>query len=163
MTGLCKHNTLQITARHHRVKKAIQKLLTEKGWSVYDEVHGVETSGRNRRSDIIAFDPDRNQTLIIDPTVRYESNDVNQEQTVIDEKRRIYEQCIPYYKEKYTQKYGDREWRVIGLWFGARGSVGDEVIKFFNEVKLKKDNLIEISNNVICDTIRIIHNHIYHA
>ena len=61
------------------------------------------------------------------------------------------------------QKYGDREWRILGLWFGARCSVGDEVIKFFNEIKLKKENLIEIANNVICDTIRTIHNHIYHS
>lgn len=92
------------------------------------------TDGRSRFSDIIAFDPRSPKAYIIDPTIRYETNDPEQHKAIREEKAAIYNNCIRFYKEKYSS-FGPREWEIKGLFFGERGSYGESVINFFNDFK----------------------------
>ena len=72
------------------------------------------------------------------------------------EKASIYENCIPYLTEKYNEEFGQRSWEVIGLWFGARGSVSKNTVDFFDMMRFERGKLAEIANNVISDTVRIM-------
>jgi len=143
------------------VKHFIAMLLREKGFECFDEVYAIDTDGKSRFSDIIAFDPKSNNAFIIDPTIRYETNDRDQDEKIIAEKREIYEKCIPFYAERYRNSFGERNWSVRGLWFGSRGCVGKSVINFFNEFKLNCDKIKEISESILIKTIFMINNHIY--
>ncbi|KAJ4430758.1 hypothetical protein ANN_19349 [Periplaneta americana] len=55
--GACPHGELLRNARHHTVRSIITNALRNKGYSVYEEVHGISSEGSNRRIDIIAFKP----------------------------------------------------------------------------------------------------------
>lgn len=159
--GSCSSNNSQIIARHHRVKKSITKILQQKGFDCFEEVYAIDQKGSNRFSDIVAFDRRNDQAIIVDPTVRFETNDLQQDEKIKKEKSSIYESCLPYYSEKYLTQYGVRNWSVFGLWFGARGSVGNSVLDFFDKFKLDRKLISEISENVLIDSLRILHFHIY--
>ncbi len=161
VTGSCSSNNLLITSRHHSIKRYILNMLRAIGFICYEEVYAVDTDGRSRFSDIIAFHPTSKKAYIIDPTIRYEKNDINQDQTIKDEKENIYRKCIPFYIEKFVQSFGEREWCVRGLWFGSRGTFGNSVIEFFREVKLDISFLKKLSEEILTKTIHIINNHIY--
>src|SRR6202012_3283413 len=103
-------------------------------------------------SDIIAFDPKLQKAHIIDPTIRHETNDQGQDQAVKEEKASIYEKCIPFYSEKYSSTFGDRNWTVHGLFFGGRGCYGKSVIDFFSEFKLDKNKFKELSELILMMT-----------
>ena len=160
VTGSCPFNSTRITARHHKVKHHLTKLLGNK-FDCFEEVHAIDTEGRHRFSDIIAIDRNSHKAFIIDPTVRYETNDPDQDKNVQIEKESIYAKCIDFYQHKYAPTYKDLEWKVIGLWFGSRGSIGESVINFFRNFSLDINLVKEISNNVLIDSLNIIHNHVY--
>ncbi|KAG4073566.1 hypothetical protein HA402_000790 [Bradysia odoriphaga] len=121
VTGSCPSSSLLVTSRHHSVKHIIAELLREKGFICFCEVYAIDTEGKSRFSDIIAFDPKSNNAYIIDPTIRYETNDRNQDESIAKEKREIYEKCIPFYAERYRNSYGERNW-----WYGVSGYKGPE-------------------------------------
>ena len=52
-------------SRHHQITTAIAQA------PVFEEIHGISTTGSTRRIDIIAF-KDQTTGYIIDPTVRLE-------------------------------------------------------------------------------------------
>ncbi|XP_053989793.1 uncharacterized protein LOC128882229 [Hylaeus volcanicus] len=158
--GKCPANGLLITRRHHNVKKRIAELLTSKGWTCLDEVYCIDTDGSTRYVDILAFSSKTKSALVIDPTVRYESNEPEQGKRVDAEKKSIYEKCIPYLREKFHEEFGDRSYEVTGLWFGARGTIPDFTAKFFKLHGIDSD-LPTISEKIIIDSIGIIHHHIY--
>ena len=159
--GSCSHNNLLITSRHHGTKNDLTGLLRDKSFTCFEEVYAIDSEGRSRFSDIIAFQPNSKNAFIIDPTIRYESNDANQDQSIQEEKESIYSKCIPFYKEKYTEAFGERDWKVRGLWFGSRGTFGKSVLDFFREVKIDNSNLKRLSETILSKTIHIINNHIY--
>lgn len=161
VTGCCSLNSQLITARHHNSKNQIAQLLTDKEFECFQEVYAVDTDGRSRFCDIVAFQPKSNKAFILDPTIRYEVNDIEQDKMICKEKADIYEKCIPFLNEKYATKFGIREWTVHGLWFGSRGTVGDSVMNFFRDFKLPLSALKEISEEILVRTIHIIHQHIY--
>ena len=161
VTGSCQSNNQLITARHHKTKHQLKTLLEEKALKCFEEVHAIDSEGRSRFSDIIAFDTKKKKAYIIDPTIRYETNDTEQDSKVVNEKRSIYEKCIPFYKEKYKDTYNYNDWTVIGLWFGSRGSFGNSVLEFFDHFKLNKSKLKSITEEILSSTIHIINNHIY--
>ena len=133
----------------------------EKSFTCFQEVHAIDTNGQSRFSDIVAFHPKLPNAYIIDPTIRYETNNPHQDEEVQKEKAEIYEKCIPFYEEKYANEFGKRKWSVRGLWFGSRGSFGASVTKFFEDLKLDKSRLKNISEDILIKTIHIITNHIY--
>lgn len=53
---------------------------------------------------------------IIDPTIRYETNDICLDERIKDGKENIYRKCIPFFSEKYIQSFGERDcdWEVVG-------------------------------------------------
>ena len=159
--GSCPSNNTQIISRHNRVKHRLTEQLQSKGFECFEEVHAYDSEGKNRFSDIIAFDKKSDAAYIIDPTVRYETNDLNQDEKVQAEKQSIYESCADFYQNKYSSKYGIREWEVIGLWFGSRGTISSGVISFSNRFNLDKPVINEISEQIMIDSIRILHMHIY--
>ncbi|KAJ4445647.1 hypothetical protein ANN_12330 [Periplaneta americana] len=87
--GACPHGELLRNTRHHTVRSIIATALRNKGYSVYEEVHGISSEGSNRRIDIIAFKPPSLEGYIIDPTVRFESHE-HQPEEVHEKKRNIY-------------------------------------------------------------------------
>src|ERR1700744_5631879 len=89
------------------------------------------------------------QKHIIDPTIRYETSDVRQDELVQIEKENIYKKCIPFYEEKYMESFGIRKWSVRGLWFGGRGTFGQSVTNFFSEFKLDFSHLKELSEEIL--------------
>ena len=134
--------------------------MTEKDFTCFDETHAIDSSLRHRFSDIIALDKKSNKAYIIDPTVRFECNDDDQDEKINAEKAAIYEPCIPYNQQKFKE-YGDREWSVIGLWFGSRGTISSGVINFFDKFNLDKSALLNIAETILIDSIQIINRHIY--
>jgi len=130
-----------------------------KGFDVFEEVTSVDNLGRNRRIDIVAFHPRSNDAYLIDPTVRYQSN-WNMETEVEKDKTSIYNQCIEHYKQRYRHK-GEREFEIIPLWFGARGSVSNQVLEFFDRFQLDKNAMLDIAQGVLVDTLKMLHYHQY--
>ncbi|KAG4076030.1 hypothetical protein HA402_014029 [Bradysia odoriphaga] len=124
VTGSCSHNNLLITSRHHCIKHILIELLKAKGFTCFEEVHALDTEGQSRFSDIVAFHPKLPNAYIIDPTIRYETSNPQQDDETQKEKEEIYKKCIPFYEEKYANTFGIRKWSVRGLWFGSRGSFG---------------------------------------
>ena len=94
-------------------------------------------------------------------STRNETNDTGQDSKIVEEKSSIYEKCIPFYKEKYANSFEIQDWCVRRLWFGRRGTFGESVLKFFDEMKLDKSVLKTIGEEILSDTIHIINNHIY--
>lgn len=154
--GACSFNALRRNARHDAVVTSIASLLTAKGFTCHIEVVTSDGTG-GRRADIIALDPaDHTKAYVIDPTVRYETNaDVGSQ--VQAEKAAIYDRCFP----DLTTKFNRPNWETIGLWFGARGAVSQNVMAFFDRFSLDKNALVTISENIIKAAIYITHNHIY--
>ena len=144
------------------MKNDLTELVREKEYVCFNEVYAVDTEGRSRFSDIIAFDTKSNNAYIIDPTVRYETSDPEQDKKIREEKREIYEKCVPFYAEKYMASFGIRNWSVIGLWFGSRGCFGESVLDFIKQFKIDPCKLKDISESVLIKTIQIINSHIYH-
>ncbi|KAJ4435195.1 hypothetical protein ANN_23771 [Periplaneta americana] len=99
--GFCRKEELLRNNRHHRVRGAIACLLRNKGWEVHEEVHCISEDDSHRRADIIAINRQQQKAIIIDPTIRME-RDLNQAHQVDQEKRAIYEPCIPYFSAKYN-------------------------------------------------------------
>ena len=157
--GNCLHNTNRRTHRHHLAKHQIAKLLTDAGFHCMDEVQCKDGSGSNRFIDILAFDSRSNKAYIIDPTIRYETNE-DLDSKVQEEKSTIYSTCIPDLKVKYGH-LGQREYEVIGLWIGARGTVSSGLLDFFRRFDLNQDNLLELANTVLIESLKMIHRHIY--
>ena len=100
-----------ITARHHGTKRRITKLLTGREFECRQLAVG---------NIDLAFKQKYKEAYIFDPTIGYETNNINQGDEICKEKREIYEKCIPFLNEKYAPKFGVRKWSVHDLWFGSR-------------------------------------------
>ncbi|KAJ4434213.1 hypothetical protein ANN_22761 [Periplaneta americana] len=113
--GSCPHGEGLRNARHHQLRSIIATALKHADYNTFEEVHGLSVTGSTRRIDIIAFKESTRSGFIIDPTVRFET-DEEQPAEVDKEKKNIYNPTIPY----YLQKYQLEELEVIGLLVGAR-------------------------------------------
>ncbi|KAJ4433747.1 hypothetical protein ANN_16059 [Periplaneta americana] len=94
----------------------LNEIVRNADYNTFEEVHGLSVTGSTRRIDIIAFKESTRSGYIIDPTVRFET-DEEQPAEMDNEKKNIYNPTIPYYLKKYQLK----EHEVIGLLVGARG------------------------------------------
>ena len=65
------------------------------------------------------------------------------DQAMHEEKRKIYQGRIPDLKQKYTE-FVEREYEVLGIWFGARGGIGESVLELFETLDLLKDRIRDI-------------------
>ncbi|KAJ4441427.1 hypothetical protein ANN_11282 [Periplaneta americana] len=70
--GSCPHGEALRNTRYHEVRSAIAQALRNTGFTVFEEVHGLSTTGSTRTKDMIAFQ-DHRRDFIIDPTLRFET------------------------------------------------------------------------------------------
>ncbi len=142
--------------RHHAVRSAIADELRKKGWKVVEEIHCIAKGGSNRRLDILAYNQETKLGTVIDPTIRFETS-LNQPGEVDIEKRKIYEPCEDYIKEKYQLNSVS----VIGLMIGARGTITkffENFIKTFGIPSKFKNEIVLI---VLKGSCQIVQNHLY--
>lgn len=130
--------------------------MRDKGFEVHEEVCGLSEADSIRRIDMIAIDRERNNAFIIDPTVRFE-NSRDQPDRVHLEKVRIYEPTIPYYKTKF--KVSDI--KIIGLFFGARGTLVKHYVNFRKSFKLRSSLDNEIVLKILKSSVYILRNHLF--
>ena len=107
----------------------------------------------------LSLKPNENKVYIIDPTIRWESND-DVGSKVQAEKQAIYQSCYDNLAERYEGIQG-RECEVIGLWIGARGSVSTQLVQFFDRFQLERKHLPTIAESVLIASVHMIHYHIY--
>lgn len=98
---------------HHNVKHHIMKLL-EEDFSCHEEVYCIDSKGSLRYAGIVTFSKCGKTAFVLDPTIRYESNDKDQALAVDEEKRVINKKCISYLKEKFLEQF----WPGSGLFMG---------------------------------------------
>ncbi|KAJ4428001.1 hypothetical protein ANN_24014 [Periplaneta americana] len=118
--GFCRKTQLLRNNRHHKARTDIADVLKRRGWEVHEEIHCVSSLDSNRRADIVAIHRTQSKGIVLDPTIRFE-RDALQAQHVDEEKKSIYESCIPYLSEKYN--IPTSQWSVSGLLFRARGTL----------------------------------------
>ena len=129
-----------------------------KGWEVFEEVPCIGNEDSSRRIDIITIDRKKKVALILDPTVRYEAGE-NQAVEVDEEKRRIYEPCVPDLTERYRLQ--GFEVKVIGLYMGARGTVPKFFVDFCHRYLLSKDLIGRIVILILKGSCSILNHHLY--
>ncbi|KAK9504891.1 hypothetical protein O3M35_009062 [Rhynocoris fuscipes] len=86
-------------------------LLELRWFTCYDEVYAVDSGLNSRFADIVTFDSNSGLAYVLDPTVRYESNDECQAEAIAKEKYNIYNKC----NEKFREKHGERRYEVLGV------------------------------------------------
>ncbi|KAJ4449209.1 hypothetical protein ANN_00606 [Periplaneta americana] len=96
----CRKTELLRNNRHHKARTGIADVLKRRGWEVHEEIHCVSSLDSNRRADIVAIHRTQSKGLVLDPTIRFE-RDALQAQHVDEEKKSIYEFCIPYLKVSF--------------------------------------------------------------
>ncbi|KAJ4434300.1 hypothetical protein ANN_22852 [Periplaneta americana] len=154
--GACPHGELLRNTRHHAVRSIIATALRNKGYSVYEEVHGISSEGSNRRIDIIAFKPPSLEGYNIDPTVRFESHE-HQPEEVHEEKRNLYEPSISFYKDQYHLE----SIVITGLMIGARGTIPRFLVDFCKSFGLHKSILSDLTIAALKGSIAIFRHHTY--
>ena len=132
--------------------------LRSKGMEVFEEVHCVAENDSNRRIDIISIDKSKREAEIIDPTIRFETSNSQPEEVNV-EKKNIYEPTIPY----FLTKYDVNKIIVTGLFFGARGTIAKDFVKWRGKYKLEKDIQTQIVTTIIKYSVAILRNHLYGA
>ncbi|KAJ4438771.1 hypothetical protein ANN_14722 [Periplaneta americana] len=73
--GSCPHGEALRNTRHHQVRSIIATALKHADYNTFEEVHGLSVTGSTRRIDIIAFKESTRSGYIIDPTVRFETDE----------------------------------------------------------------------------------------
>ncbi|KAJ4450631.1 hypothetical protein ANN_02060 [Periplaneta americana] len=106
------------SVKHHLVRSKIAAALRNKGWIVEEEISCLAENGSTRRVDILAYNADTKQGIIVDPTIRFEV-ECHQSAEVHHEKKSIYEPTVNYFKLKYALIHVE----VFGLLIGARGTI----------------------------------------
>lgn len=152
----CEHGETARIKRHNDIRQLIAQALRDKDFEVHEEVCGLSEADSIRRIDMIAIDRKKNIAFIIDPTVRFE-NSREQPDKVHLEKVRIYEPTIPHYKAKFNIS----EITIIGLFFGARGTLTKYYINFRKKFKLRSSLDSEIVLKILKSSVYILRNHLF--
>ncbi|KAJ4441857.1 hypothetical protein ANN_11716, partial [Periplaneta americana] len=87
--GFCHHGELLRINRHNTVRSLITASIRQNAsYEVYEEVGCVSSDGSTRRADIIIIDRQKDKSVILDPTIRFEMHE-QQPQKVCREKQVI--------------------------------------------------------------------------
>ncbi|KAJ4451101.1 hypothetical protein ANN_02540 [Periplaneta americana] len=116
--GFCEQRLLLRNSKHHLVRSKIAAALKNKGWIVEEGISCLAENGPTRRVDILAYNADTKQGIIVDPMIRFEV-ECHQSAEVHLEKKSIYEPTVNYFKLKYALIHVE----VFGLLIGARGTI----------------------------------------
>ena len=71
-----------------------------------------------------------------------------------------YKKCFKDLQQKYAN-FGHRQYEVFGLWMGARGTVNNLMMAFFDRFGLNKKELPIMAESVLADSIHMIHHHTF--
>ena len=159
--GSCPFGNLLRNTRHHKLKFKLADLLKDKGYQCMIEAQCIDGQGRNRFVDILAVKPGSPTAFIIDPTIRWESNQDVGALVQVDKEEK-YTSCGPDLRRRYKE-LGNKECQVIGLWVGARGTISTQMVAFFDRFGLDRKLLPEIAESVMVDSVHMLHHHIYGA
>lgn len=154
--GFCRQGELLRQNRHNKIVKIIANQLRKLGWTVIEEFACLSTDGSNRRVDLIVYNERSRNGFILDPTVRFET-DENQPASVNEEKQRLYEPCVTDIQAKCKLKH----LQVIGLLIGARGTIPKFVLDVFKQFEVNGTMIEEIVVEALRGSCRILHNHTY--
>lgn len=84
----------------------------------------------------------------------------NQQAVRVDEeKKAIYQPCIPHFSERYN--LNAKAWVVKGLLFGARGTAFKHVVAILKELGITENVVEDICTTILKDSLNIVHNHLY--
>ncbi|KAJ4432179.1 hypothetical protein ANN_20795 [Periplaneta americana] len=67
----CEQGLFLRNSRHHLVRSKIAAALRNKGWIVEEEISCLPENGSTKRVDILAYNADTKQGIIVDPTIPY--------------------------------------------------------------------------------------------
>ena len=156
--GFCRKGELLRNNRHNRVRTSLANGLSKLGWDIFEERHCVSDDGSNRRADIIAINRNCHKAMTLDPTVRFERN-CQQAIQVDEEKRSIYEPCIPCFSVKYNIPV--EKWSIIGLLFGARGFLPKFTYTTLQHLGFHFSYIQEILMGIMKGSLQILNYHLY--
>ena len=94
----------------------------------------------------------------MDLTVRFE-RDVHQAAQIDQEKKAIYELCLPYLADKFQIPLSN--WIVIGLLFGARGSASKFSVGTLKALKITVFEIDLIILQVLKGSLQILKYQLY--
>lgn len=154
--GFCHQGELLRHQRHNKVVQLLGKALRRKKWTVVEEFTCLAVNGSTRRVDLLVYNEKSRNGYILDPTVRFEI-DQNQAEEVNNEKKSIYEPCIPDIQAKCKLKNIE----VIGLLLGARGTIPNFFMEICQRFKIEKSTIEEIGIEVVRGSAKILANHLY--
>lgn len=152
--GFCEQGLLLRNSRHHLVRSKIAAALRTKGWIVEEEISCLAENGSTRRVDILAYNADTKQGIIVDPTIRFEV-ECHQSAEVHLEKKSIYEPTVNYFKLKYALIHVE----VFGLLIGARGTIPAFFEEFRRQFALPTSLRDDIVIIVLKKSCQILINH----
>ncbi|KAJ4434815.1 hypothetical protein ANN_23386 [Periplaneta americana] len=95
--GFCEQGLLLKNSRHHLIRSKIAAALRNNGWIVEEEISCLAENGSTRRLDILAYNADTKQGIIVDLRIRFEVG-CHQSAEVHHEKKSIYEPTVNYFK-----------------------------------------------------------------
>ncbi|KAJ4441109.1 hypothetical protein ANN_10959 [Periplaneta americana] len=154
--GSCPHCEGLQNARHHQVRSIIATALKDADYNTFEEEHGLSDTGSTRHIDIIAFKESTRSGFIIDPTVRFKTNE-EQPAEVDKEKKNIYNPTIPY----YLQKCQLEELEVIGLLVGARGTAILFMKDAFKRLGIPTSIIPSVTLAALKESIALLKHHLY--
>jgi hypothetical protein len=155
--GSCPRGGLIRNHRHNTIRQLLAKSMNDVGFEVAEEVHCIADGGSTRRIDIIAYNSQNKEGYILDPTVRFESGNCEEQSLKVDEEKKgIYEPCINYFKNAYNLEHIE----VIGLYVGARGTIPKFVQSFVSRFGLRGNIVHDIMMSALRGSIQIYNHHL---
>ena len=91
--------------------------------------------------------------------MRFE-NGSNQALDVDREKREIYEPCIKDLANRFQMDC--QKFKVVGLLFGARGSIPTFTYNALLELGIKSNTIVDICLKILKDSVHLLNFHLYH-
>ncbi|KAJ4432145.1 hypothetical protein ANN_20761, partial [Periplaneta americana] len=96
-----------------------------------------------------------NANIFLERTVTIFNED--QPKQVHEEKRAIYLPCC----DDLCHKYNIQDWNVIGLMFGARGTIPKFTLEILRKLKVPDKTLRTIASTILKSSLNIINHHLY--
>ncbi|KAJ4428855.1 hypothetical protein ANN_25848 [Periplaneta americana] len=134
--GFCHHGDLLRINRHNTVRSLIASSIRQNAsYEVYEEVGCVSSDGSTKRADIIIIDRQKDEGVILDPTIRFEMHEQQPQEEMEDKMRRVsyegnFKRKVILYAENHENRQAARECGVaksnIRLWRQHRMAIFDE-------------------------------------
>lgn len=91
--GSCPRSELLLYSAHHKIRSIIVDLFRKRHLEIYEEIHctaETDSVNQNRWAYIIVIDRLKNKCIELDPTIKWETKNTNQDDEINEEKRYTY-------------------------------------------------------------------------